>query len=86
MGSREPSNPGQRAREPIFDIDPRTGASIEVFFADRALETFGRCGAGWFWWPRRRGCSPDGPATGPFGTSFSAYRHAMQSLGTANHP
>ena len=37
------------AHEPLFDIDPRTGTSIEVFFADRALETFGRCGAGWFW-------------------------------------
>ena len=37
------------AHEPLYDIDPRTGASIEVFYADRALETFGRCGAGWFW-------------------------------------
>ena len=40
------SNPRQHARrEPLYDIDPRTGASIEVFYADRALETFGRCGA-----------------------------------------
>jgi hypothetical protein len=22
-----------------------------VFYADRTLETFGRGGAGWFWWP-----------------------------------
>ena len=74
---------GQRARlEPLFDVHPRTGATIEVFFADRALETFGRCGAGWFWWARRRGCSPAGPATGPFATSYAAYRHAMQRLGT----
>jgi hypothetical protein len=35
--------------EPLFDTHPVTGASIEVFYADRALETFGRCGAGWFW-------------------------------------
>ena len=63
--------------EPLYDIDPRTGVSIEVFYADRTLETFGRGGAGWFWWPRRRGCSPDGPATGPFATSYAAYRHAM---------
>jgi hypothetical protein len=46
--------------EPLFDIDPLTGVSIEVFYTDRTLETFGRGGAGWFWWPRRRGCSPDG--------------------------
>ena len=38
--------PGTRRRcAPLFDIHPRTGTSIEVFFADRALETFGRCGA-----------------------------------------
>ena len=43
-------HPDTRVREPLFDIDPRTGAAIEVFYADRALETFGRCGAGWFWW------------------------------------
>jgi len=64
------------AHEPLYDIEPRTGATIEVFYADRDLETFGRCGAGWFWWRRRRGCSPDGPAAGPFPTSYSAYRHA----------
>ena len=78
------SNPRQHARrEPLYDIDPRTGASIEVFYADRALETFGRCGAGWFWWSRRRGCSPDGSPTGPFATSYAAYRHALGTdLGT----
>ena len=65
------------ALEPLFDIDPRTGTSIEVFFADRALETFGRCGAGWFWWCRRRGYPPEGSAAGPFPTSYAAYRHAM---------
>jgi len=32
--------------EPLFDIHPLTGASIEVFYADRAVETFGRVGAG----------------------------------------
>jgi hypothetical protein len=72
------SNPGYRAApEPLFDIHPRTGVSIEVFFSDRTLETFGRCGSGWFWWPRRRGFSPDGPATGPFATSYAAYRQAV---------
>jgi hypothetical protein len=45
-GPRTP-NPTQRA--PLYDINPQTGASIEVFYAGRTLETFGRCGAGWFW-------------------------------------
>jgi hypothetical protein len=74
------SNPGQRAaREPLFDVHPQAGVSIEVFFSDRTLETFGRCGPGWFWWPRRRGFSPAGSATGPFATSYAAYRHAMKT-------
>jgi hypothetical protein len=65
------------AHGPLFDVHPRSGA-IEVFYADRALETFGRCGAGWFWWSRRRGFAPDGPATGPFATSYAAYRNATK--------
>ena len=69
------SNPTQH--EPIYDIVPETGVSIEVFYTDRTMETFGRGSAGWFWWPRRRGSSPDGSATGPFATSYAAYRHAM---------
>jgi hypothetical protein len=44
------SSPGPRARlEPLYDINPRTGVSFEVFHADRTLETFGRCGSGWSW-------------------------------------
>jgi hypothetical protein len=74
------SCPQRARREPLFDIHPLTGTSIEVFYSDRTLETFGRSGVGWFWWPRRRGCSPDGSPTGPFATSYAAYRHA---LGTA---
>src|SRR5215216_7610046 len=66
-----------RRHEPLFDVHPRTGASIEVFYADRTLETFGKRGAGWFWWPRRRGFAPDGPPTGPFATCYAAYRHAL---------
>ena len=54
-----------RRHAPLFDVHPRTGTSIEVFFADRTLETFGRCGAGWFWWPRRRGYPAEGPADWP---------------------
>jgi hypothetical protein len=62
--------------EPLFDLDPLTGVSIEVFWADTTLETFGSRGAGWFWWSRRRGFSPAGSANGPFPTSYSAYRDA----------
>ena len=65
---------------PLFDVDPVTGASIEVFYADRTLEKFGRVGAGWFWWPRRRGFAPEGAARGPFPSSYSAYRNAVSSL------
>jgi hypothetical protein len=36
----------QSRHEPLFDIHPLTGVSIEVFYADRALETFGRTGSG----------------------------------------
>ena len=72
------AGPGQRAeREPLFDVHPLTGATIEVFYADRTMETFGRCGAGWFWCARQRGFAPTGPATGPFATSYGAYRHAV---------
>ncbi|SHN76735.1 hypothetical protein SAMN05444170_3286 [Bradyrhizobium erythrophlei] len=63
--------------EPLYDINPLTGVCIEIFYSDRTLETFGRCGSGWFWWPRRRGCSPEEQATGPYATSYAAYRHAM---------
>jgi hypothetical protein len=64
-------------REPLCDINPQTGVSFEVFYSDRTLETFGRGGGGWFWWSRRRGSAPEGPATGPFATSYAAYRHAI---------
>ena len=73
---------GQRAaREPLFDVHPQTGACIEVLHADRTLETFGTCGAGWFWCSRRRGFSSDRPARGPFSTGYSAYRNALLAAG-----
>jgi hypothetical protein len=65
--------------EPLFDIHPVTGASIEIFFADRTLESFGRAGAGWHWWVRRRGFAPNGPAHGPFPSPYSAYLNAWHS-------
>ena len=69
------SDPKRRtAYEPLYDIDPQTGASVEVFYADRTLAmSFGMHGAGWFWWACQPGCLPDGPPIGPFATSYSAY-------------
>jgi hypothetical protein len=61
----------------LFDVHPVTGASIEVFYADRTLESFGRGGPGWFWHVRRRGFAPDGPAHGPFPSAYLAYREAF---------
>jgi hypothetical protein len=75
----------QQARhEPLYDVRPWTGVSFEVFYADRKLETFGWGGAGWFWWPRRRGSSPVGSPTGPFATSYAAYRHAIVTAAAIN--
>jgi hypothetical protein len=48
--------PTKAAFETIYEIHPRTGMMFEIFYADRALETFGRHGAGWFW-SYRRGAS-----------------------------
>jgi hypothetical protein len=62
---------------PISEVHPVTGAAIEVFYADAALDTFGLRRAGWFWRTRRPGFSPDAPTVGPFPTSYSAYRNAV---------
>jgi hypothetical protein len=66
--------------EPFFDAHPVTGVNIEVFYADRTLESFGRLVRGWFWHARRRGLAPDSPAYGPFPTSYSAYRDAIVAI------
>jgi hypothetical protein len=66
-------------RDALYDINPLTGVGFEVFYSDRTLETFGRGGAGWFWWFREHGFAPEGQATGPFPTSYAAYRHAMDT-------
>jgi hypothetical protein len=74
------SDPKRRgAYERLCDIDPRTSATIEVFYADRALaECFGP-GAGWFWWCSTPGLSRTQrvvhslPATRHIATRFNAY-------------
>lgn len=61
--------------EPLYDVDPRTGAAIEVFYADNVLAKSFGTRPGWFWWSCRRGSLPDGLPTGPFATSYAAYRN-----------
>jgi hypothetical protein len=72
------SDPTRRAEyEPLYDIDPRTGGIVEVFYADCVLaQSFDARDAGWFWWSCQRGCLPDGLPTAPFATSYSAYQNA----------
>jgi hypothetical protein len=65
--------------EPLYDIDPRTGDAVEIFYADTALAmSFGKR-PGWYWWSCRGGFLPDGAVAGPFPTSFAAYRDAPSS-------
>jgi hypothetical protein len=74
---------GQRRRncEPLYDIEPHTGATIEVFYADRVLAaSFGKRGAGWVWWTCWRGGRPREPA-GPFSSKYRAYRDAFTGCG-----
>ena len=72
------SNPERRAAyEPLYDFDARSGATIEIFYADHVLaRSFGR-NPGWFCWSCQRGRLPEGPPTGPFATSYAAYRNAL---------
>ena len=70
------------AFEPLYDICPRTGATIEVFFADRVLAlSVGASGAGWFWWSCQPDRLPNCPPAGPFLTSYAAYRQAFNEYG-----
>jgi hypothetical protein len=73
------TKPERRAAwEPLYEIDPHTGATIEIFYADRTLAgSFGARGAGWFHWSCQRGCLPEVPPVGPFGSGYRAYRDAL---------
>jgi hypothetical protein len=78
------SDPKRRAvNEPLYDIDPHTGASLEVFYADRVLaHSFGRS-TGWFWWTCQRGFAPDGLPTGLFAASYAGTTDAISSRAVA---
>jgi hypothetical protein len=63
------------AYEPLYDIEPRTGVRVEIFYADRALaKSFGRS-AGWFWWSCQSGFLPDDEPTGPFDMRDAAHHY-----------
>ena len=59
-------------------LTSRSGATIEIFYADGAFaQSFGARGAGFYW--RKRDCSPDVP-TGPFIACLNAHRDAQARL------
>lgn len=71
------SNPERRAAdEPLYDKDPQSGATIEIFYADGALGRSLGTHGGFFWWSCLPGYPPDAPH-GPFATSFGAFRNAL---------
>jgi hypothetical protein len=63
--------------EPLYDIDPRTGESVEIFYADSALAKSFGTRPGWFYWSCRTGSLPDRQPTGPFPTSYAAYLNVL---------
>jgi hypothetical protein len=67
----------QPGTEPLYDIEWRSGATIEVFYANATpARSFGAHGPGWFWWTCQAGCIPSRPA-GPFTTKYLAFREAI---------
>jgi hypothetical protein len=65
--------------EPLYETDPRTGATIEVFHADPVLAASFGASAGWYWWSCHRGSRPGRPH-GPFHTAYRAYGDALNQL------
>ena len=48
-----------------------------MFFADNGLAKSFGTSPGWFWWTCQSGCLPEGEPSGPFATSYAAYRDAL---------
>jgi hypothetical protein len=43
----------------LYEIDPKSGATVEIFYADIALaQYFGARGADWYWRYRQTNCAP----------------------------
>lgn len=65
------------AHEPLYAVEPQTGATIEVFYCDRVLsQSFGTRGIGFYWWTCQPGSLPGEPH-GPFHSGYLAYRDAL---------
>jgi hypothetical protein len=65
------------AHEPLYAIEPQSGATIEVFHCDHVLsQSFGMRGIGFYWWACRAGCLPTEPH-GPFDSAYLAYWDAL---------
>jgi hypothetical protein len=78
MPAASGSPPARRAACTLYEIDRRSGETIEIFYADKAVaQSFGARGAGFYW--QKRGCSPDVPS-GPFIVCLDAYRDALARL------
>ena len=79
MTRAAPSEPKRCAAfEPLYDIDPHTGGTIEIFYADWIVT--GMRGAGWFHWTCKPGLVPHWPPSGPFATAYRAYCDALGSF------
>jgi hypothetical protein len=64
--------------EPIHDLDPRSGTTIEVFYVGSGLaNSAGLRRSGWFYSRGREGSLRRDPPIGPFTTAYSAYRAAL---------
>ncbi len=75
------------AGEPLYDFDQQTGATVEVFYADRVLAKSFGTRPGWFWWTCRSDFLPHEPPTGPFASSYLAYRNwLIQGLPPSSGP
>jgi hypothetical protein len=78
MPAASGSRPARHAGCTLYEVDPRSGQTIEIFYADSAVaQSFGARGAGFYW--RKRGCLPD-VTTGPFIVCLDAYRDATRSV------
>jgi hypothetical protein len=78
MASAINSHPARPAECAFYEVDPQSGATIEMFYADRErAQAFGSRGAGWYW--RKCGCSPDVPS-GPFIVCLDTHRDALARL------
>jgi hypothetical protein len=75
------------AYEPLYEIDPQTGDSVEIFHADRSVaRSFGTSDAGWFWWSCQSGSLPEGEPSGPFASAYLAYRDVATRWTNADGP